>query len=423
MNLYPFQQRVLEQTKDRHRVAYYLDMGLGKTFIGSEKAQSLNKKTLIICQKSKINDWIEHYRTQYQIEPYDLTQKEKLIQFISADDTAVGIINYDLTFRRPGIDYLKNITLMLDESSCIQNTTAKRTKAVMKINANNIILLSGTPVSGKMENLYSQAKLLGWTITKKEYEDRYINFELIQVGGMYHKIPARNPAKRYKNIDELKQKLRQLGAIFMKSDEVIDLPAQNFQKIKVNRDPLYNKFIKDRIITVDNKEFVGDTQLTSYLYKRQICSYLSKEKINAFKDLIDSTNDRLIVFYNWTNELKALLENTPKERPISIINGKTKDLTAYENEDNSITYIQYQAGAMGLNLQKANKIVYFSPTDKSELYEQSKKRIHRIGQKSSCFYYQLAVVNSIEEKIYKSLAEHKDYTDYLFLEEEEYEKM
>lgn len=390
--------------------------------MGSEKAQSLGKKTLIVCQKSKLNDWIDHYKNQYQIEPYDLTDKDKLIQFITADDKAVGIINYDLTFRRPELDYLQDLTLMLDESSCIQNTTAKRTKAIMKLKMSNVILLSGTPVSGKMENLYSQARLLGWQITKKEYEEKYINFELIQIGGIYHRIVMRNPSKRYKNIDNLKENLRNHGAIFMKTEEVIDLPEQTFQKIKVERESLYNKFLKDKIVVVNNKEFVGDTQLKSYLYKRQLCSYLNKDKLNAYKDLIESTNDRLIVFYNWTNELKALLETTPKDRPVSIINGQTKDLSNYENEDNSITYIQYQAGAMGLNLQKANKIVYFSPTDKSELYEQSKKRIHRLGQKSSCFYYQLIVEKSIEEKIYRSLALKKDYTDYLF-EEDQNEEM
>ena len=60
------------------------------------------------------------------------------------------------------------------------------------------------------------------------------------------------------------------------------------------------------------------------------------------------------------------------ERPIATINGDIKGLSAYEKHDNSVTLIQYQAGAMGLNLQKANKIVYFTLTDKSELFEQSK---------------------------------------------------
>ena len=69
---------------------------------------------------------------------------------------------------------------------------------------------------------------------------------------------------------------------------------------------------------------------------------------------------------------------------------------------------------MGLNLQKANKIIYFTPTLSSELFEQSKKRIHRIGQDKPCFYYQLKC--GIEYHIYDVLSMRKDYTDELFLE-------
>ena len=86
--------------------------------------------------------------------------------------------------------------------------------------------------------------------------------------------------------------------------------------------------------------------------------------------------------------------------------------------EGSILFIQYQAGAMGLNLQKANKIVYFTPPLSSELFEQSKKRIHRIGQDKTCFYYYLTCKNSIEEKIYKTLKMRKDYTEALFMEVE-----
>ena len=92
-------------------------------------------------------------------------------------------------------------------------------------------------------------------------------------------------------------------------------------------------------------------------------------------------------------------------------------MSNYEEENNSVTLIQYQSGAMGLNLQKANKIIYFSPCLSSELFEQSKKRIHRIGQSKPCFYYQLVCENSVEEKIYKVLAMRKDFTEKLFLQE------
>jgi SNF2 family DNA or RNA helicase len=146
-----------------------------------------------------------------------------------------------------------------------------------------------------------------------------------------------------------------------------------------------------------------------------LCSYLNKERLAAFKDLVQSTEDRLIVFYNYTEELNTMLSVIADlERPVSIVNGETKDLSAYENEDNSITFLQYQAGAMGLNLQKANKIIYFSLTDRSELFEQSKKRIHRIGQNQNCFYYLMMCSGTVEEDILQTLKERKDYTDELF---------
>jgi SNF2 family DNA or RNA helicase len=104
-------------------------------------------------------------------------------------------------------------------------------------------------------------------------------------------------------------------------------------------------------------------------------------------------------------------------RPVSVVNGHEKNLTAYEHEDDSVTFVQYQAGAMGLNLQKANKIIYFTIPDKSELFEQSKKRIHRIGQEKTCFYYFLLVRNSVEtNEILPTLKVRKEWSDELFKE-------
>jgi SNF2 family DNA or RNA helicase len=72
---------------------------------------------------------------------------------------------------------------------------------------------------------------------------------------------------------------------------------------------------------------------------------------------------------------------------------------------------------MGLNLQVANKISYFSPPLSSELFEQSKKRIHRIGQNRPCFYYQLVCSGSVEAQIYRNLKMRQDYTEALFEED------
>lgn len=415
IQLFKHQQTALDDTSNFTKCAYYLDMGLGKTFVGSEKLKLLDSRiNLLICQKSKVNDWIEHFRTyyQYDISAYDLTKKQGLKDFLENPldfKYTVGIINYELTFRRKELLQLENFSLMLDESSMIQNMGAKRSKFVLKMKADNLILLSGTPTAGKYENLWSQLHLLGWNISKELYWKQYIQTEWVEEEGGFF----RKDVVGYKNVDRLKLKLREHGAIFMKSEEVVDLPEQVFNKVMIGTTKEYRKFMKSRIITVEGKEMIGDTALTKRLYARMLCGHYNQNKLEAFRDLVDSTDDRLIVFYNFNDELAALM-NLVSDKPISIINGSIKDLTAFEENNDSITFVQYQAGAMGLNLQKANKVIYFTLPQSSELFEQSKKRVHRIGQNQRCFYYFMMCIGSVEEDILETLQMRKDYTDELF---------
>src|SRR5690606_8023821 len=121
----------------------------------------------------------------------------------------------------------------------------------------------------------------------------------------------------YKNVERLKMKLRQHGAMFLKSEEVLDLPEQVDIKINVPVTKEYRKFMKSKIITIDNKELVGDTPLTKMLYARMLCGQYNRAKLEAFTDLINSTNDRLIVFYNFNDELIKLMEIARYfERPV-----------------------------------------------------------------------------------------------------------
>jgi len=416
INLYPYQIDELNATKDLVRVAYYHDMGLGKTFTGAEKLHRLGSRiNLIICQKSKVQDWVNHflsyYNTDYLI--FDLTNKIDFQSFMDYDDNSyerVGVINYDIIFRRPELEKLKHFTLLLDESSLIQNEQAKRSKFILKLCPDNVILLSGTPTGGKYEKLWSQLHLLGWNISKKLFYDQYVNYHWDDSEGFPLMI-----IDGYKNEDRLKRKMRQYGCRFLKTEEVMDLPDKVDQKIKISSTKDYKEFQKTSLIIYDDIELVGDTILTKILYERQLCGQYNKDKLSVCQDLLNSTDDRVIIFYNFNDELKKLIAIADKiNRPVSIINGQEKNLNHYDNCNNSITLIQYQAGAMGLNLQKANKIIYFTPPLSSELFEQSKKRIHRIGQKKTCFYYYLTCTNSIEEKIYAALSKRRDYTEALF---------
>ena len=391
-----------------------IDMGLGKTYIGSEKMRMLDDNVnLLVCQKSKVKDWLEHFKTYYpNYTIKDLTKNK--IYHQGTDKKYIGVVNYDIIYRR---DNLKNLgkmttfTLMLDESSVIANEKTKRSKAILKMDATNVILLSGTPVSGKYEKLYSQCKLLGWDISKKDFYDRYIVTRDWQRPNMPFPIKL---VVGYRNVEELKKQLRYHGAFFMKADDVIDLPLQNFITIKCEQIPEYKRFRQDRIVTIDGNEIVGENTLTQMLGERQLCSQYNRHKLQAFKDLLNDTDDRFIVFYNFTAEKDILARLV--ERPISLVNGEKRDLENYELYDNSITFVQYQAGAKGLNLQKANKVIYFSLPLSCENFMQSQKRVHRIGQDKPCFYYILETENSIDGKILEALNKQEDYTNRLFEE-------
>lgn len=428
VELFDFQKATLERLKNYTKCGIFHTMGLGKTFTGAEKAMSLLKDgdsnvLLIVCQKSKIDDWYSHMCLYYLDDfwcyegggstIFNLTKPKQYDLFLpwaQENQRCVGIINYDLVFRRKELLELENITLLLDESSMIQNEKAKRTKAILKMDAENVVLLSGTPVGGKYEHLWSQCKLLGWNITKSDFWRRYIQYREWRPAPM---MPPIKIVTGYQNVDDLKLNLRMHGADFLKSEEVLDLPEQVFQTIKVKVSTNYKKFMYNNIITVDDKELVGDNPLKKLLYARMLCGAYNKDKLQAFKDWVESNNERLIVFYNFDSELEEL-KKCVGDRPVSVVNGHEKDLTAYENESNSITLCQYQAAAMGLNLQKARYLAYYSLPLSSELFEQSKKRIHRIGQKFTCFYYTFLTENSVEEKILDTLNKRNDYTLELF---------
>ena len=424
IQLYEHQKRALEQTAGRSRCAYYLEMGLGKTFVGSEKLKELNAKVnLVVCQKSKVQDWVDHFRTYYpEYRTYDATSNkkdEKRHYFYGFWMTyrngsffpSIIVINYDLLWRRQDLMDLRDFTLLLDESSLIQNPSAKRSRFILKMHPENVILLSGTPTGGKYERLWSQLHLLGWPISRKLYDQTYMVWDYIENWQTGYRIPV---VKGYKNVPRLKEKMREYGCIFMKTEECFDLPQQQDMLIKVNASSDYTKFMKHRYLQMSNGvELVGDTTLTARLYARQLCGQYSKDKLSAVADLIDSTEDRLIIFYNFTAEME-MLRKLCGDRPVSIVNGSTKDLRAYEEHSDSITLIQYQAGAHGLNLQKARRIIYYTLPESSELFEQSRKRIHRIGQDQTCFYYIPVCKGSIEEKILQALKMRRDYTDALF---------
>lgn len=415
IKLHPHQIRAIKQANNRERVAYYLDMGLGKTFVASEQAKLYeNDVILVICQNSKVSDWSEHFEKFYSNKVFSITSTKVLKSYVDYQGKKVGVINYEKTYRDnyKRLLELTEFTLIIDESSVLGNSKTNISKFVQKLKFKNLALLSGTPTSGKYEKLWTQLNLLGWDIKETKFYNQFLNRKLLKrFGRTFYQMDKKEP---YKNVNRLKRKMREYGCVFMKTEEVFDLPEQNFIELKIENDENYKEFEEHCIVKFKNVKIIGDTVLNYRLGLRQLACIYNENKKTRLKDLINSTEDRLIIFYNFNDELRAIKDCIPKDRPVSYVNGSCVDKNNYNTYDNSITLMQYQAGAKGHNMQKANHLIFYSPTEKCEDYMQSIKRIHRIGQERPCFYYKFIVKDSIEEQIYYALEKGEDYTNELF---------
>lgn len=400
-------------------MAFYHDMGLGKTFTGAQKLlDETQGHSLVVCQKSKVADWVDHFNENTPVTAIDVTTDKgythMLYVLARPEDypQTVFVINYDRIYRRFDLTDTRWGGIIFDESSLLQNEKSKRTKAALKLSklTDVLILLSGTPTDGKYERLWTQLKMLGWTITKRTYWNQYVDYTTTMIQG----FPV-TTVRGYKQVDRLIAKMHDLGCDFLKTNEVLDLPEQTFVTVECDQTSELKKFRKSGIVELaDGTEIVGDSTFAALSGERMLAGALSKYKLDALKSILEGTSERVVVFYNFKAEcdqISALCDLLDRQH--CEINCYTHDLTNFEREG-CVCIVQYQAGAMGLNLQKARYTVYFSPTLSSSLFEQSKKRVHRVGQTQACTYYKLLTVGSVEFDIYKNLDMRRDYTDALF---------
>lgn len=409
--LYKYQHDIIDNLKPYNKCALYLEAGCGKTHTSSHKAVSYNVPIIVVAPKAVIPQWFEHFKDNHpEWLLYDLSKKQQLADFVHAEaQNRCGIITYGLVWRRPELLKMKGYTLILDESHNICNPTSKQSKGVMKLKYDNLILLSGTPNGGSYEKLYTQMKMLGYKPNKKQFEDRYCNMFTMETGGVKFKVLSKT--KPYKNLDELNRILRDdLHCVFLKTNDVHELPEQRFIDVPIAVSKEYQKFLKDDYIDLGDREYIAGSPTDKLLYSRYLCGVDNKNKLDVLTTLLEGIEDRVIIFYNFKIEHDVLTKICKK--PVFTCDGSVKEIDKFKSIDNSVLLVQYQAGATGLNLQFCNKVIYFSPTLSSNLYEQSKARTWRIGQNNKCTYWLLTC--GVERDIMYSLDTQQDYTLKLF---------
>ena len=418
------------QDRDLNRVLINWPMGTGKTKAGLMVCEMWNDNAkIVVCPKSLVNMWLSFIESETGEKPTDLT-KLKVSEVPALPLKGWYVINYDLLIRRPWIDDVKGYTLMLDESSFIKNHHSERTQKVLGIsdNVSHLAMLSGTPCGGRYEYMWSHAFLLGRRMKYKNFMESFVNtYKMkLKTGRIIDQIYKKNP---YKNIDILLDDLDEKGRFTLNKEDIEKLPDKTDMTISVEAPPQYKKFLKERKVEVSSpadktisKVLKGDNIMALRQGLRRIASSYNPEKLDAFRDILSSTDERVVVFYEYRDDCEALRKVCKEEeRPVAIMNSEHKDLAkennAYETEDNCVCLIQWQSGGHGLNLQKARIGVFFSLPESYELYCQARGRLMRKGQELPVFYYTLESAKTIDCKIAKALANKHDYGNEDFLKD------
>jgi SNF2 family DNA or RNA helicase len=133
-------------------------------------------------------------------------------------------------------------------------------------------------------------------------------------------------------------------------------------------------------------------------------------RISVLREIVEETQEKLIVFAPLTNVLNMLFKDLSRSWPCAIVNGSVKSderteiFRRFQRSEDPLRILIADPATMahGLTLTAATCIVWYGPTDRTELYMQANKRIDRPGQTKATTIVQI-VATAIEREIYTRL--------------------
>jgi SNF2 family DNA or RNA helicase len=427
MKLYHHQKLALQYLRFNDSFALFMEQGTGKSIptlirIFELYKQGEIKNALIVAPKATMGAW---YR---DIEKFFDKSEQKLLENL------ITVINYDSVWRKgKGYDRQWDC-IVLDESHFIKNRTSKRSSFLLKLSlgAKYRYILTGTPIgNGQLENIWAQYAFLKPKVvrgrvaseifgTYRQFEDKYCI--LNQWWKPY----------RYINVDELQDIIAEYSYRVTK-EECLDLPDKlpdEVYDIELKEPKLYKELHKHS--TIEEMDLLAENPLARMVRLRQICSgfindeqgeltELKCEKLKVLQEFLDGWEKKLVIFCEFRYSIDAV-SGLLKKLKIKhvILDGRQKDKQIWRKfqSDPQIQVIicQYQSGSAGIDLYSADTIIFYEPTLRSNTLEQSKDRIHRIGQTNKCSYIHFISKGTIEVAIYKALKSYNDFSEKLFTE-------
>ena len=423
--LYPYQKEGIRFAAKAGKAIIADEMGLGKTVQAIGVAELLRREglvtsVLVLAPTSLKYQWkceIEKFTGNSDVivvEGSHLKRREmyvspgtyKIVSYNSAcnDIKILGKLECDL--------------LIMDEVQRLKNWNTQISKAARRIESDYSVILSGTPLENKLEELYSIVEFADQYALSPYYKFRHECILTDDTGKVLG----------YQNLNAVGSKLKDILIRRRKKDVNLQLPERMDQTIFVpmTKEQMgihdeYKNVVARLVLKWQRMHFLSETDrrrlMLSLAQMRMVCDstfildqksrYDTKveEAMNIISDIIDGAEDsKVVVFSSWERMTRLLAQELDKcgigyeNLHGGVPSAKRKNMVSnFTDLPQSRVFLSTDAGSTGLNLQAASTIINLDLPWNPAVLEQRIARIYRIGQQKNIQVINLVSAHTLEE--------------------------
>lgn len=417
----------------------FVDMGLGKSVITATAAEILIHqwkvfdKVLIIAPKlvaeqtwaAEFKKWDHLRHMTVSLVSGSVKQRTRALQ-TSANVYCIG---------RDNITWLVNLFkgywpfkfVIIDELSSFKHADALRFKSLRSIRPQieKIVGLTGTPASNGLIDLWAQLFLLdqGTRLGKyvTHYRKQYFNFKT-NADNIDYDFKIKKEKDKFLGADLNSQLIAdKIGdiCISMKSEDYLDLPPI----IDIYQDAQwpdalmkeYKAFARDSVMDVNQETITAFSAAGLYNKLLQFANgavydaegnthVIHDHKLDLLEEIIEEVDgEPVLLFYNFQSDVERIKKRFGKLKPTLI---KGAAIVDKWNRGEIKLGMMHPSNGIGVNLQEGGRtLVWFGMPWGLEGYQQSCKRLHRMGQQKRVNNYVLLTPGTLEYKVAQRLYE------------------
>ena len=415
--LYNHQQRALDKLPSTGGYLAF-EQGLGKTLTAIAYANRWDYyKVLVVAPAVALGVWQRELEEEgHKVLMPQGTRKDKADVIRAYDGDYWTVINYEVLLEpevERAIEKANYDLIVVDEAHKIKNATAKRSKVLHRLGRQlPSLLLSGTPITKNLLDLYSQYKVIDPNIWNGNSWTKFKQFWGIWGGyGGYELIG-------YRDAEGLKDRIAPYTVVARKED-TLDLPEKTHTIVPVDLGKSSLSY-REMALTGVSGEWVTSNPLEKALRLAQITSAAKIDATVAWAEDMMEMDEPVVIYARF---LDSLFEIGRRLNVMPLHGGtpqstRTDMVRNFQGGANPVFLAQITAGSVGITLTRASHMWYNDLSFAYEDWAQSQDRIHRIGQEYPVNYYYATAVGprggrTIDHLVYEAVQRKDDVAGYI----------